>query len=125
MLETRKANYIGWFVWLRFACFVEMNFWPTEKIKNIYPLYKIICDEVANNILYNLNIPDERVAFCNSIIANIYNVFNSCDNLIAVCDKCHDSIYHSSGWKKQYDEIDNQQPSQNILEGSETIETAQ
>jgi 5-methylcytosine-specific restriction endonuclease McrA len=95
-----------------------------QEIHHIYPMFKIIEDEIATNVEFDLATEAGRFGLVAKVIDNKGNVFNDEDNLIAVCKNCHDTIYHGSGWKSEYNDIDNQQPSQFALEGSETIETA-
>lgn len=96
-----------------------------EEVHHIYPVFMIVNDAISQCDL-DLSVLENRLVLCNQVISDESNIFNSEDNLIAVCKKCHNEIYHFKGWLSTYDEIDNQQPSQNIiLEGSETTEAAQ
>ena len=74
-----------------------------EEVHHLYPLYKIIEDYIITHIEYNIEIEEDRLTIINNIIDDKDNKFNDLDNLIAVCKNCHDSIYHNSGWKQEFD----------------------
>ena len=74
-----------------------------EEVHHKYPLYKIIEDYIQNHQEYDVNKLEDRELIIHNIINDKSNIFNDFSNLTCVCKKCHDEIFHSSGWKKEFD----------------------
>lgn len=74
-----------------------------EEVHHKYPLYKIIEDYINCHPEYDINKLTDRERIIVNIINDENNFFNDLTNLMCVCKKCHDEVFHKSGWRKTFD----------------------
>lgn len=91
-----------WLIFKRDDKKCQVCYGEGEEVHHKYPLYKIIDDYIKNNPQYNIDLTQDREQIAFDIINDKDNVFNQMDNLICVCKKCHDSVFHPSGWRKEF-----------------------